>query len=116
MSDGYATTVLSTADMAAGVQVLYGRRGSSLYITVDPTQITNAAARDLVAEAISLYPSARAVALTDVGRTVVMDLPPDGLPVRIEQDDRGCTVTYDDTRITSGQLLGLLERAGGEEL
>ncbi|MFJ6437743.1 hypothetical protein [Streptomyces sp. NPDC091416] len=94
------------------VPLLYGRRNGALVVTYDPAQISYESARELFAEARSLYPDARAVAFTDIGCTVITDIPADELPVRIEQRGKGrCVLTYDDTRISSEQLLALLDKA-----
>ena len=94
------------------VPLLYGQRNGAPVVTYDPAQISYESARELFAEARSLYPDARVVAFTDIGCTVITDIPADELPARIEQRGKGrCVLTYDDTRISSEQLLDLLDKA-----
>ncbi|MFJ6438161.1 hypothetical protein [Streptomyces sp. NPDC091416] len=97
-----------------GVPVMFSREGAALRASFDPAQTTLENARELIAEANALYPGARAVAFTNIGCTVITSLPADELPARIEQRGKGrCVVMYDDTRISSDQLLALLDKVAG---
>lgn len=105
-------TVFIEHHLADGIRLLYGHKGAALHVTYDPAQISYEGARELFVEAGTLYPTARAAAFTNIGCTVIADLPADELPVRIEQHGKGrCVVTYDDTRITGEQLLDLMDKA-----
>ncbi|GAA2987552.1 hypothetical protein [Streptomyces fulvorobeus] len=109
-----SATVFVEHYLADGVPLLYDRKDGALRVTYDPAQISFESARELFTESNDLYPTARAVAFTNIGRTVIADLPADELPVRIEQHGHGrCTVTFDDTRISGEQLLALMDEAAG---
>lgn len=110
-----ADVIYRERPMTCKVPLLYTVTDGRIAADYDPDQITVADARQLLAAAQADHPGARAVTLTDTGRTIDAPLPAGTLPVRVERDDRGCTVTYDGTRITPDQLLTLLARARGGE-
>lgn len=113
-TEAQSAPVFGERHLADGIRLLYGHKDAALHVTYDPAQISYESARELFAEADTLYPAARAVAFTNIGCTVIADLPADELPVRIEQHGKGrCVVTYDDTRITGEQLLALMDKAAG---
>ncbi len=106
-----SAVVFDEKRLADRVPLLYSHRDGAMRVTFDPAQISFTSARELFHEAHSRYPEARAVAFTNIGCTIITSIPAAEPPARIEGNGAGLSITYDDTRITSEQLLALIDEA-----
>ncbi|MFD7443911.1 hypothetical protein [Streptomyces sp. NPDC059909] len=100
------------AELDPRVHLIYKRFGDVLRVAYDPMQTTRAKAEGLLTAFHGQYADARVAAITELGRTIIADLPVDEDPVRITTDaNRRVTVVFDDRRISPDQLLDLMAKA-----